>query len=132
MTKGIGIACMLLTLASCGGSKMAVLEDGKANEADGITTMDSVGDAVPLVDAALDTDATTGSDALPIQDTVTPEDIFVPDVTPLDAPPDAVAPPGCCLTNSDCNDPETASISVCAGFGMGEPDWAGVCMPAAG
>ena len=132
MTKGFGVFLILLVLGACGGSKVAVTEDGKANEADGITTIDSAGDSVPLVDATLDTDATSDSDALPIEDTVIPEDILVPDIPLLDIPPDAVAPPGCCLTHSDCNDPDAASSSVCAGFGLGEPDWAGVCMPAAG
>ena len=45
-----------------------------------------------------------------------------------DGTPDAVVPEGCCLTDADCNDPMTAAIMVCAGEGMGDPPWAGVCV----
>ena len=121
----IFFALALLLVTSCGGTRVPIYGGQDTGSADGIPATDLTGDVPTPLDAVSDADIT-----LP-KDTIVPEDTFIPKDTIPDVPPDAIAPEGCCLDDSDCTSPETAAIFVCAGKGLGDPAWAGVCVPPA-
>jgi len=121
MKKIAGVVYMVLALAGCGGAKDPVPVAGDIDKPDGITVTDGTGE-----------DGVIPPDTVIPRDTPIPDDTTIPETTVPDAPPDAAAPAGCCVTDADCNDPVDGSIMVCAGHGLGEPAWAGVCVLPAG
>ena len=125
----------VISLAACGGAKAPIPLGGDASGPDDLVVADSLTGDIPLAELlpGEDTIAPPDDIILPPEDNITPPDDTIsppPDLIP-DLPPDVTIPPGCCLTDNDCNDPETAAIFVCAGKGLGEPEWAGVCVPPA-
>jgi hypothetical protein len=119
---------LALGISSCGGAKAPYQIGGDGGQPDGVTLADGAGEIAPGADTVPGEDTVPGLDTIPGEDTPPPEDTLIPADTVPDAPPDATAPAGCCLSDADCNDPETAAIMVCAGQGHGEPAWAGVCV----
>ncbi len=116
MMRAAGIVCVVLLVVGCNRAKDPIPAGGDLPRLDGIPVADATGDVGPA------------ADQIPGADSLAGEDIVLPEDTIPDAPPDAVIPEGCCLTDADCADSGTGPAKVCAGKGMGDPVWAGICV----
>ena len=134
MSRPLLAVLIAFTIASCGGAEAPIQVGGDTMQPDGVVIADGAGEVAPGADTLPGIDTLPGEvtippgDTIPPEDTITPLDTYPPEDTYPDAPPDALVPEGCCLTDADCMDDETAAIFVCAGQGMGDPEWAGICV----